>query len=165
MAYMDNDGRYRKYGTEQAVPTTGGDFAIDGPTRQIEVDILLSSLTTSPVIQADTTFVPAGVFIESVEVIATTPGAGGTSFSVGLVGYDRTTVASNTGFVSALVLASVDGQGERTFLTQGVTSAGAYVGTTTPSAGYITALAAGTFTGNGKVRVRINYRGVPPITY
>lgn len=161
--WMDNDGRFLKYGPTKAVPATGGDFLSYGETREIELDIDLTLLTTSPVIQNDVIYIPTGVIVESVETNAIVAATGGTSVSVGLVGFDRTTVASNTGFLAATVIADHDVLGEKKTYTAGVATAGAYVGTVTPSTGYITALAAGTYSA-GKLKVRIKYRGVPPIT-
>lgn len=156
---MNNDGLYIKYGTELAVPTTGGDYCIYGELREQEVTIDLTTLTTSAAIVADTTFFPAGCFIEQVDVVADVAAVGGTSVSVGLVNLDRTTALSTTAFVSALPIANINVNGEKNVLTAGVTSAGAYIGGTSASPGYITALVAGTFTA-GKVKVRIRYRGV-----
>lgn len=162
MAWLDNDGRYLKYGTEKAVPTTGGDFSQPGAWRDLEYTVDLTKLTTTPLIQGDTSWVGNGVFIESVQLDVEVAAVGGTSLSVGLIGNDRSTVASNTGFVSAIVTASLT-LGAQINLTGGSTGAGAYIGTTTPSTGYVTALAAGTFTA-GRVKVRIRYRGIGTIT-
>lgn len=163
-SYFDNNGQLRKYGTLKAVPTTGGDYSQPGDNRKKEFLIDLTLLTASPLIINDVTWIDSGVYIESVEVVAETAAVGGTSLSVGLIGNDRSTVASNTGFVSALVTASM-AQGNKNVLVGGSTSAGAYVGTVagTPSVGYLTALAAGTFSA-GKVRVRVNYRTNTTIT-
>jgi len=162
MAWLDPDGRYLKYGTEKAVPTTGGDFSQPGAFRDLEYTVDLTKLTTTPLIQADTSWVGTGVFVESVQLDVEVAAVGGTSFSVGLIGNDRSTVASNTGFVNAMVIASLT-QGAQITLAGGSTSAGGYVGTTTPSTGYVTALAAGTFSA-GRVKVRIRYRGYGTIT-
>jgi hypothetical protein len=162
---MNKDGLFLQYGTEKTVPTTGGDFRSPGETRTMEVQIDLADLTTSAVIvdNANTTFFPKGMLIEQVEVVSDTAAVGGTSVSVGLVNLDRTTALSTTAFVSALPIANINVDGEKNVLTAGVTSAGAYVGTTSAAPGYITALAAGTFTA-GKITVRIKYRGLTPIT-
>lgn len=162
MAWMNSDGLYVQYGTEKAVPTKGGDFSMPGQTRDLEYTIDLTTLTATPAIQANTSFVAAGLFIESVEIDVEVAAVGGTSLSVGLIGTDRSTVASNTGFVNAIVTASLT-QGAKVILTGGSTGAGGYVGTTTPSLGYVTALAAGTFSA-GRVKVRIRYRGYGTIT-
>lgn len=165
MSWRNNDGLLLQYGTEKAIPTTGGDFRSPGELRVAEVQIDLTALTTSPQIadHSMTTFFGEGMFIEQVDIVADVAATGGTSFSVGLLDLDGSTVISNTAFVSAAVLATVDTVGEKTVLTKGSTYAGAYIGGTSAKPGYISALAAGTFTA-GKVTVRIKYRGLPPIT-
>lgn len=165
MAWMNKDGLYLQYGTEKTVPTTGGDFRSPGELRTMEVQFDLATLTTSAVIvdNANTTFFPKGMLIEEVSVVTDKAAVGGTSISVGLVKMDRTTALSTTAFVAALPIASINVAGEKNVLTAGQTYAGAYVGTTSAEPGYITALAAGTFT-DGKVTVRIKYRGLTPIT-
>lgn len=165
MSWMNNDGLFLQYGTEKAVPTTGGDYCMPGELREIEVQFDLATLTTSPVIvdNTNTTFFPKGMLIEEVQVVADVAAVGGTSISVGLVNLDRSTVLSNTAFIAALPIANINVAGEKNIVTAGTTYAGAYVGTTSAAPGYITALAAGTFT-DGKVTVRIKYRGLTPIT-
>lgn len=162
-SWMDTDGLYRQYGTTKAVAATAGDYLSYGQTRSIEVDIDLTTLTTSPVIQDNVTYFPAACFIESVEVETTVTAASGTSFSLGLVNLDRSTIESNTKFLSAAPLADHTTAGQQKTYTVGVTGVGGGVGSTATNPGYITALAAGTYT-TGKVKVRIRYRGVPPIT-
>lgn len=158
MSWMNNDGLFIKYGTELAVPTTGGDYCMPGELREQEVTIDLTQMTTSAQIVADTTFFPANMFIEQVEVVADVAAVGGTSVSVGLMELDRTTAISNTEFVNALVTASINVAGEKNVITAGGTSAGAGIGTATTQPGYITCLVAGTYTA-GKIKVRIKYRG------
>lgn len=163
---LNGDGLYLKYGTAKAVPTTAGDYLSYGASREIEIILDISTLTTSSVIQADTTFVPANVFIDSVIVEATTGAATITSLSVGAVKLDRSSAIAANAFVDALVLASIDGAGETTTLTGPPASGGAgtKVGTSFGAdPGYITAKIAGS-AGTGIVRVRIRYHGVPPIT-
>jgi hypothetical protein len=162
-SWFDSDNLYRQYGPTKAVAVTAGDYLQYGPYRQLEVDIDLTTLTTSPVIQDNVTFFPQGVFIESVEVESTTSATGGTSLSVGLVNLDRSTVESNTKFLAAAPIADHTTAGQQKLYTVGVTGVGAGVGGTATNAGYITALAAGTYSA-GKVKVRIRYRGTPPIT-
>jgi hypothetical protein len=157
---MNNDGLYIKYGTELAVPTTGGDYCMPGELREQEVTIDLTKMTTSAQIVADTTFFPANVFVEQVEVVADEGAAGGTSVSVGLVQMDRTTAISTTAFVAALITSTINSGGEKNIITGGTTYAGTKVGTTSGTLpGYITCLVAGTYT-DGVIKVRIKYRGV-----
>lgn len=163
MAYMDNAGLYRKYGVAKTLPVSGGDYKSFGETRVIELDIDLTTLTASPVIQNDVVFFGTSMFIEEVIVDTETGATGGTSFSVGLVQQDRSTVVSNTAFLAAAPIADHATAGLRKSYTTGVTGVGANVGTTVANAGYITALAAGTYSA-GKVKVRIKYRGFGTIT-
>jgi hypothetical protein len=166
--WINDDGLFLQYGTDKAIPTTGGDYRNPGEYRDVEFTLDLVGLTTTAVVipALETTFADAGVFIEQVEVVADNAAVGGTSVSIGLIGMDRSTKPSNgdTAFVSALPIANINVDGEKNILTAGVSGAGNYVGTTLPSGGYFTALAAGTFT-DGTIRVRVKYRGVPPITH
>lgn len=167
-SWMNADGLYVQYGTQKAVPETAGDYLSYGDTRLIELTISLASLTTTPVIQSNTTFFPLNgqVFIESVQTDTEVAATGGTSFSLGLMNLDRSTVISNTAFLSAAPIADQAAGVQKTY-TPGVTGVGAYVGTAPSAAAsggtYITALAAGTYTA-GTVKVRIRYRGIGTIT-
>lgn len=164
-SWMNSDGLYRKFGPDAATATTGGDYVSLATDRFVEVDINIANLTTTALIVADTTFIPAGVIIDDVKIIATTAALTITSLSVGLMKFDRTTTVSDTAFIAAMVLASIDGTGETTTLTAGSTYAGTKVGTTVGTdPGYITAKIAGSV-GTGIVKVRIGYRGVPPIAH
>lgn len=166
--WKNKDGLFLQYGTDKAIPTTAGDYRSPGDFRDVEFTVVLSGLTSTAAIvpAAETTFMSEGVVIEQVEVVADKTAVGGTSVSIGLIGMDRSTTPSNgdTGFVSALPIANINVDGEKNILTAGVSGAGNYVGTTTPVSGYFTAKAAGTFT-DGTIRVRVKYRGVPPITH
>ncbi len=167
--WFDTDGLYRQYGTTKAVPETGGDYLRYGEYRQQEYTIDLTTLTPfgTNIIQSNTTFIPAGVFVESVEIdveVAATS-AGAPTFNVGLIANDRSTVTSATGFVNAIALATL-AQGAKVILTGGSTGAGGYIGTTTgiPSTGYLIAQAGVAVYTAGKVKVRINYRTTSTIT-
>jgi len=161
--WMNNDGLYLKYGVQKTTANTGGDYKSFGDTREVEFDITMAGLTTSAVIQNDTIFFPAGMTIESVQTEVITTAAGGTSLSIGTVKTDRSTAISTTTFLSAAPIADHTTAGQRKDYTVGVTGVGGGVGTTISEPAYITALAAGTYSA-GKVRVRIRYRGEPPIT-
>lgn len=161
--WLNNDGLYLKYGTTKTIPTTAGDFKSFGSTRVLELTIDLTTLTTSAVIQADTTFFGTNMFIEQVDVDTEVGATGGTSFSVGLVQTDRSTAVSTTEFLAAVPIADHTTAGQKKTYTVGVTGVGAGVGTTAANPGYITALAAGTYT-LGKVKIRIYYRGYGTIT-
>lgn len=166
-SWTNNDGLFIQYGTSKAVPTTAGDFLSYGEWRDIEFTLTLSSLTASPAIVANTTFLPSGVFIESVQVKTEVAGTTGTSISVGTMRADRSTVISNTALINAQVLTSHDAAGEEnTYTVPAAGGGGSLLGTTTSFTdgfAYITALAAGTY-GAGVVKVRIRYRGIGTIT-
>jgi len=167
--WRNNDGLFVQFGTSKAIPTTMGDYLSYGDTREIEFTILMSSLTATPAIMGNTTFFgSASVFIESVTTDVDVTTAGGTSLSVGLMNLDGSTVISNTAFLSAAPIADHTTAGQRKDYTVGVTGVGTLVGTV-PAAfasggAYISALAAGTYTGLGAVKVRIRYRGYGTIT-
>lgn len=162
--WMNNDGLYLKYGTSKVVPATAGEFKSYGETRNSEFSIDLTTLpafgTAGIPVGADVAFIPQGAFIEQVEVECELAGAGATAtLSVGLVGYDRTTVASATGFVNAMTVATLT-QGSKTILTGGSSFAGGYIGTAagTPSPGYLWVTANTANFTQGKIKLRIKWR-------
>lgn len=161
--WFNNDGLYLKYGTQKTTATTAGDYKSFGDTRILELTIDLTLLTASPVIQNDVTFFGPNMLIEEITTDVDVAGVGGTSFSVGLIGLDRTTVDSNTKFLSAAPIADHNALGAKKSYVAGVTGVGSGIGTTVTNPGYITALAAGTYSA-GKLKVRIRYRGFGTIT-
>lgn len=168
--WKNNDQLYLKYGPKKAVVESSGEFKSYGANRVVEVLIDLTTLTSTAAIQSDNLLFPAGsnVYIEKVEVTTEVAATAGTSFSVGLIQLDRSTIPTNysTAFINAEVLANVDTVGKAVTYTTGTTHAGGLIGSFPASATgpyYITALAAGTFSA-GKVRVRIYYHGVGVIS-
>lgn len=163
--WLDPDGLYRKYGTAKAAASAGGDYLSFGETREVEVKIDLTTLTSSAAVvsNADNIFFPSDMLIEQVEVFTETGATGGTSFSVGVIQTDRSTTVSDTAFVSGMLTAVVATAGDKVTLNVGSTGAGNKLGTTTGTAGYISAKASGTYT-DGVVKVRIRYRGNGTIT-
>lgn len=163
MSWFDPDGLLRKFGTEKAVPNRAGEYKTYGAERVVEVRLDLTTLTSSHVIQSDQEFIPINMRVEEVEVIvqvAATSG-GAPTLDVGLIqSSDRTTAISNTAFVAALALASIDQAGEKTVLRVGSTSAGALIGalTSTTQPGHIAArVNASTYTA-GVVIIRIHLK-------
>lgn len=162
--WFDSDGLYRQYGTSKAVPTTMGDFSMPGEWRDIEFTTNLATgqplATAGTYIMGNTTFLPTGVFIESVNYSVETAAAGGTSISVGTIRADRSTSISATNLSAAVATASLTAGANVTVNTGGI------VGTTTSFTdgfAYITATTIGTFTA-GSVKWRIRYRGIGTIT-
>jgi len=129
--WLNPDGLYKKFGTLKTVPNTGGEYRTAGGLREIELTVTLAGLTTSPVVQNDEVFYPIGMQLQEVETEVQTAAVGGTSLSMGLMSTDRTTVTGNG--LSNTFVAAVN---------------------TVP--GYITALAAGTYSA-GVLKVRIRY--------
>lgn len=171
-SWLNADGLYQKYGTDKATATTGGEFQNGGPSRIVEVLIDLTTLTSTAAIQSDVVFFPAPpsgqLIIEKVEAYAETGAASGTSFSVGLIQTDRSTIPSNysTAFINAEVTATFASAGAAVTYTTGVSKAGGLIGSSPANATgpyYITALSSGTYS-TGKIRVRIHYRGIGTIT-
>lgn len=162
MSYFDKDGLLRKYGTEKAVPNKGGEFKTYGELRTIEVKVDLTTLTTgtgSASILTDQVFVPSGVRVEEVEVVALTSASttSTATLNVGLIKTDRTTLLSATALVSGLAVTAIDSTGEKTVLRVGSTSAGSSIGTTTTAVHHIMAnTSTGTFNAGAAI-VRVKY--------
>jgi hypothetical protein len=159
--WFNPDGLYRKFGTTKTVPNTGGEYKTYGDLRELEFVITMASLTTSPVIQNDVLFYPIGMQLQEVETEVQVAAVGGTSMSVGLMSTDRTTVTgnglSNTFFLSAVVIADQTPVGKKvTYNTPAAGNIGTGVAAVNTVPGYITALAAGTYSA-GVIRVRIRY--------
>jgi len=159
MAWNDNAGLYQKYGTEQTVTSTGGEYRTTGAEREIEIRIDLTTLTESETVINDNIFFPTGVKIQEVEIYVETAAATGTAIDIGLVRTDRTTEMDFDGIVAAMATASLTA-GAKLRLVKGSTSVGAYItnGTTVPFVGHITCsrTSATAFTA-GVIKVRIRY--------
>lgn len=155
--WLNNDGLYLQFGPEAATVNTGGEYVTTGEFREVEVDIDLTALTEVEVVQSDTTFIPAGFEIASVQILVETAAATGVAVDVGLVRTDRTTAIDFDGIIAAMATATIT-DGQMITATKGVTPAGALVGSGSALAnvGYITAsrTTAAAFTA-GRMRVKI----------
>lgn len=164
MAWYNSDGLYVKFGTELGDPASAGEYKTDGPLRFIEVEIpaltAIGAIAT-PTILDDVTVVPAGAFIEKVEVVVDTAAdsaADNATLSVGLIRTDRTTELDYDGFVTAGAQATIDAIGDVVEYIQGGTAHGALIGT---ALGFNGLLVAGYGTAAytaGAIRVRVFYR-------
>ena len=171
--WLNADGLYLQYGTDKVTPGTAGDYQMPGPNRITEILVDMTKLTTSAVIQDNRLIFPAGSnnYIEAVELIAEVGCTSGTSFSLGLIQMDRSTIPSgySAAFVSALDAAGagvLDVAGSRLYLTDDSTGAGSLIGSYPAAATgpyYITALHATTAYDAGVVRCRIFWHGVGTI--
>ena len=161
MSWKNNDGLFLKFGTENAVSNTGGEYRTNGALHEIEVKIDLTTLGTSASIQSDQIFFPKNARIEEVEVVTHTAATGtGAVLNIGLQQTDRSTEIDYDGFVAAAALTTLDAAGEKTVLRVGSTGAGALIGATNSTVGYITAdYDTAAFTA-GVIYVRIRYYAV-----
>jgi hypothetical protein len=158
-SYLNSDSLFVKIGTTKAVPNLAGEFKTYGELREVELVIDLTTLTSSQVIQSDQEFIPSGVRIEEVEIVAETAATSGgaPTLDIGLIQTDRTTVTSNTAFAAAVALATMTPAGAKQVLRIGSTGVGALVGSTTAQVNHICARAnAATYTA-GRIVVRIRY--------
>lgn len=162
MAYLDIGGLNQKYGLEQTVTSTGGEYRTVAELREIELTLNLASgsypFGATNYIVNDNVFFPAGVRIQEVELYTETAATGATAtLDIGLMRTDRTTVTSATAFVAAATVASLATVGTKTIITAGSTFAGALIGTTTAAVNHITIrVNTASFTA-GVVKVRIRY--------
>lgn len=181
MSWLNTDGLYVKFGTEEAARARGGDFHTQDSTNYVEVildytDIQSTTNTLVGAVAVPSTTptgsvgieLPKGARIEAVETIAitafTSSGIIGTSTLVmGLIKEDRTTELDYDGFTTiSFVGSSFDVTGERVYIGPGVTGAGALIGTTLSEKGYLCVAnsqhALHPFTaGKLKVRIYFNY--------
>lgn len=141
MGWLNSDGLYVKYGTEEATPGILGEYRSTGPLRQFEIILNLTTLASTDTILDYTTFLPKDAFIEKVEIETKTSSTSGGSatLSVGLYKSDSTTAISATGLVSDLALATIGNAGTLTTLTLGSTGAGAKIGSTPGFPAFISA--------------------------
>jgi hypothetical protein len=165
--WYNNDGLRIKLGTSEAAVTRGGEYSVDGDSREYEVRFAVTPLGTSEAIQAYGVLIPSGFFIERVEVVtnvAVTSG-GSATLDVGLIRQDTTTAYDDDGLVAALAIASFNAAGEKVILTNGSTSAGALIGTALANTGLITAsYNTAAFTA-GEITVRVfGYQPWPAVT-
>lgn len=163
MAWMDNTGLYQKYGLEQVANQVAGEYRYNGPVRCIEIDLDLTTLTTTAgtvIPGTDSVNFPAGFVVDKIEVFTETvaTSGGAATLNLGLVRQDRSTEIDNDGFIAALALTAMDAAGETTVLTKGSTGAGALIGATVGSnPGYLAANAGTAVYTAGRVKIRIYY--------
>jgi len=140
MSWMNSDGLYVKYGTEEADVAKGGSFSVDGGTHYVEavVSDFTALGTTAEIIGAEDggdprgIMVPKGAFIEKVEILMTTAAASDNSptLDIGLIkASDRSTELDDDGLAAAVALTSIDAAGNLVEIVAEATSVGALVGT------------------------------------
>jgi hypothetical protein len=157
--WTNSDGLYIKFGTDEATVGKGGEYRTNTSLREVELEITLSGLTTTGVVQSDTVSIPNGYRIEEVEVFTETAATSGgaATLDIGLIDQDRSTSFDDDGLVAAMALTAIDTAGEKSVLRVGSTGVGALVGTTLSNTGLIVAsYNTAAFTA-GKVVVRVRF--------
>lgn len=165
MAYHDNAGLYRKYGTEKTTAKKGGIYRTNGANREIELKgVALTALTSTAAIIDDTIFYPANWIVEKVEVWTKTAATTGSSatLDIGSVGPDRSTLNDVDSILDNAAIADMNADGEYHLYTGPAadTSVGVFADKdTVPTAvKYITmSTTTGTYTA-GVVDIRISLR-------
>lgn len=181
MTWLNNDGLYVKFGSEEAARSRGGDpksingiYFVETVLDYTEIQSATAAIVGVIPFPANTPTgsvgieLPSGARIEAVETIAiaafTSSGTIGTSTLVmGLIREDRSTAIDLAGFTTtAFVGSQFDAIGERTYIVPGVTGAGALIGTSLTNNGYLVVAnsqhASHPYTaGKLKVRIYFNY--------
>ena len=157
--YTDIGGLRQKFGVEQTVTSTAGEYRTNGKEREIEFTLNLVNLTEVENIVDENVFFPAGVKITEVEILVEAAAATGVAIDVGLVRTDATTEIDYDGILAAFVTATMT-VGNKVVLRKGGTQAGAMVGSgvATTNVGYFTAsrTTATAFT-TGLVKITVRY--------
>lgn len=115
MAYHDNAGLYRKYGTEKTTAKKGGTYRNDGANRILEFKgVALTALTTTAAILDDTIFYPANWIVERAEIWTKTAATTSSSatLDVGSVGPDRSTLNDVDSILDNVAIADMNADGE-----------------------------------------------------
>lgn len=164
MSWFNPDGLLVKFGTEKTTANKAGEFKTYGDLRTVQAKIDLTALTAttgSAAIVSDQTFIPSGVVVEEVEVVAITSASTTTTatLNIGMIKTDRVTAVSGaTALVNGLAVTAIDTAGEKNVLRIGSTGAGGILGVTTTAVTHITAnTSTGTFNA-GTIVVRVSYK-------
>lgn len=138
-----NDDGLRVYFPGDLPDSKGGEFPGAGEFREVTIKVDVADLTTTAAVLDQFIIIPRNSRIHAVRVTAETAAATITSVTFGLKRLDGTTELDHDGLVNALVLASINADGETTTINAGGTSAGALIGTTTAYPGLLTGNIAG----------------------
>lgn len=159
-SWYNNDGLQLFYGVDKTTTEAAGEYRTNGPLREIEVRIDLTSLATgSQTILSNTVFFPKMRIEEVVLEVQTAATSGGSAtLDVGLISTDRSTEIDYDGFIAAEVLTAINTAGKRITYVNGTSKAGALIGTTTATVGHLVAKAGTAVFTAGVVYVRIKYR-------
>lgn len=90
--WLNSDGLYVKFGTDDAASEQQGGFVCQyGPYLKYILNLDLTTLTESETIQNDVLVIPKDALIVSVEALTVVAAATGAAIDVGLIANDRTT--------------------------------------------------------------------------
>lgn len=180
-SYTTKSNLFLQFGTDKAYPEQFGEYVMFGPNRVIEgiLDLTgtaypagMSTSSTAPTVISNTAIFPAlpsgQLIIEKVEIFCEVATASGTSWNLGLIQMDRSTIPSGYGqaLIAAEVAATNATAGAYTTYFQSTSKAGSLIGSQAASATgpyFLTAYTSGTFT-TGQLRVRIFYHARGPMT-
>lgn len=172
MSWLNSDGLYTQFGTEEGATQRGGEYTTPGSHRVTEfmVDLVNDCGTAAAILGsvASSTYpagslgveLPEGARIEKVTIVTDTAATSGGSavLNIGLVRRDRTTAIDAQALVAAAALATFNAAGETVVLTAGATGAGTLIGTTLSNSGIVTVdYDTAAFTA-GKIRVSVEWR-------
>lgn len=158
--WTNADGLVIQLGNTEATLGKGGTYDdVRGGSTCIEFVVQHTDipLTTATVIDQMVTL-PAGVILETVEIIAETAVTSGGSATIdfGLQRLDRTTELDYNGIVAALAITALNAAGKRVVIQNGSTGAGAlFNGTATANAGVFTLNALVAALTAGKLRIKL----------
>lgn len=154
MSWINNDGLYIKYGTEEAAVARGGEY-LEGTTQMNVYEFAVNRadlLSATPTILGDASgtengsfgvVLPKGLRIQEVEVFTetafTSSGTiGSSTLVVGFKREDRSTELDHDGLLtSSFVGSAIDAAGETSIVRVGSTGAGALIGTTLANDGIV----------------------------
>lgn len=164
--YLNADGLFRRYGTEEAKVKWVGEVSTADGRRMTQVGILLTDLSASAqTILSDTVIFPTGARIEEVEVIVDTVTAGTNSnLDLGFIKTDRSTELDYNGLIAAGDDWHTSAVGTKTTYNVGSTEAGAVIGTTLTANGLLVAKADTAAFTAGELLVRVYWYMPPTVT-
>lgn len=113
MAWSNSDGLYVRFGTERAEDAKVAEYTTDGPKRFTELHVPSGDyplIADGPTIQSQEVRLPAGAWIEAVEILATTDVVSATgTVNVGIVdAVDGTSNADPDFFVVAATATEIN---------------------------------------------------------
>lgn len=160
-----SDGLLQRFGANEAQVTRGGTYAaVEGGRHIAQVSIGLADLPTAASgdeqILADNVIIPAGAFIEKVEVLVTKEPttSGAPNLDLGLVRLDRSTELDFNGLLAAAdAFETGTDLGTLVVYDTTTTESGALVGTKLTNAGLLTASADTADWTAGVLQVRVYY--------